>query len=224
MIRYAWRLCRRIQGHAQTDEPRGVAAIAPLIRTATVATSMTDLNDDVFAAARQRGRTLLTEELVALIERHHPHDRPGVAREVVTRYGDGLDDETSYDFDRDAFVEEVDTRLVDTGTWQGTDALYAIGDDRVSRYPARWHDALGGSTDIREYVVFLLEECDGYVDDLESGAAGRGIPEDELLDIVSVVGRIDRETAKAAVESGRDAGDLAEDADQHPDARVRPAE
>lgn len=185
---------------------------------------MTELNDEVFAAARQRGRTLLTEELVALIERHHPHDRPGVEREVVTQYADRLDDETSYDFDRDAFIDEVDARLVDTETWQDTDALYAIGDDRVSSYPARWHDALGGSTDVREYVEFLLEETDGYLDDLESGAAGRGIPEDELLDVVSVVGRTDRETAKAAVEKGRDAGELAEDADQHPDARVRPAE
>ncbi|WP_049898446.1 hypothetical protein [Halococcus agarilyticus] len=185
---------------------------------------MAELNEDVFAAARQRGRTLLTEELVALIERHHPHDRPGVAREVVTRYADGLRDETSYDFDRDAFVEEVDARLVDTETWQGTDALYALGDDRVSRYPARWHDALGGSTDAREYVDFLLNETEGYLDDLDSGAAGRGVPEDELLDVVSVVGRTDRETAKAEVEKAREAGDLAEDADQHPDARVRPAE
>ena len=185
---------------------------------------MPDLNEDVFAAARQRGRTLLTEELVALIERHHPHDRPGVEREVVTRYADRLDDETSYNFDRDAFLDEIDARLADTETWQGTDALYALGDGRVSRYPAKWHDALGGSTDVREYVEFLLEETDGYLDDLDSGAAGRGIPEDELLDVVSVVGRTDRETAKAQVESGREAGDLVEDADQHPEARVRPTE
>ncbi|WP_273835351.1 hypothetical protein [Halococcus sp. PRR34] len=201
---------------------------------------MAELNEDVFAAARQRGRTLLTEELVALIERHHPHDRPGIERDIVTRYADGLDtdersssssrdggpddDGTSFDFDRDAFLDEVDARLADTETWQGTDALYAPEDDRVSRYPARWHDALGGSTDVREFVVFLLEETDGYLDDLESGGAGRGIPEDELLDVVSVVGRTDRETAKARVESGRKAGDLVEDADQHPEARVRPRE
>ena len=185
---------------------------------------MTELNDEVFAAARQRGRTLLTEELVALIERHHSHDRPGVAREVVTRYADRLDDERAYNFDRDAFVDEVDARLTDTETWQGTDTLYALGDDQLSRYPERWHEALGGSTDVREYVDFLLNETEGYVDDLDSGAAGRGIPENELLDVVSVVGRTDRETAKAEVEKAREAGDLAEDADQHPEARVRPAE
>ena len=185
---------------------------------------MSELNDEVFAAARQRGRTLLTEELVALIERHHPHDRPGVAREVVTRYADRLDGERAYNFDRDAFLDEVDARLVDTETWRRTDALYALGNDRVSRYPARWHDALGGSRDVREYVDFLLGETDGFLDDLDSGAAGRGIPENELLDVVSVVGRTDRETAKAEVERAREAGDLAEDADQHPEARVRPVE
>ena len=185
---------------------------------------MTELNDEVFAAARQRGRTLLTEELVTLIERHHSHDRPGVARAVVTQYADRLDGETSYNFDRDAFVDEVDARLTDTETWQGTDALYALRDDRLSRYPERWHEALGGSTDVREYVDFLLNKTEGYVDDLDSGAAGRGIPENELLDVVSVVGRTDRETAKAEVEKAREAGDLAEDADQHPEARVRPAE
>lgn len=182
---------------------------------------MTDLNDDVFAAARQRGRTLLTEELLALIERHHPHDRPGVARETVTRYADGLADETSFDFDRGTFVEEVDARLTDTETWQDTDAVYALGDDRVSTYPARWHDALGGSTDVREYVDFLLDEAEGYVADLNSGAAGRGVPENELLDVVAAVGRTDRETAKVGVEKAREAGDLAEGADQHPEARVR---
>lgn len=182
---------------------------------------MTDLDERVLNEARQQGSNLLTEELLALIERHHPHETPGVTRETVGRYADALADTQAYEFDPTAFDDELTKRLTDAETWQGRTALYALDDDRVSVYPARWHDRLGGSTDVREFVRFLLER-EAFLADLDSGGAGHGIPEDTLLDVVAVVGRIDREDAKATLERHRAEGELVEDADQHPDARVRP--
>jgi hypothetical protein len=98
--------------------------------------------------------------------------------------------------------------------------FYEVGDDRVSVYPQHWHDALGGTVDIPAYLRFLHDEVIGVEDDFTSGGAGRGVPEDSLIKIVSIVGQIDTETVKSRIETLRKEGTLAEDADQHPEARV----
>lgn len=183
---------------------------------------MTDINENVVTEAVQQGESLLAEDFVELIERHHPHEQPGVSRETIDQYTDALAVRDETDFDADGFTETLDSRLTDAETWQGHDALYALNDDRVSTYPANWHEALGGSTDVREYIRFLLE-AENF-ENLESGGAGYGVPQKTLLDIVAVVGRTDREAAKARLEELRDSGEVIEDADQHPDARVRLAE
>lgn len=185
---------------------------------------MTDLNDRVFEEAAAERRTLLPEELVELIERHHAHEQPGVAWEVLSDYAAALDDELGGQFDADSFLDGLEEQVTEAGTWQGPNTLYVLDDDRVSRYPARWHEALEGETDIREYVRFLVEEAEDFEGAIDSGGAGPGVPENDLLRVVAVVGRTDRETAKERLEECRNAGELTEDADQHPDARVRLAE
>lgn len=46
------------------------------------------------------------------------------------------------------------------------------------------------------------------------------VREDPLVFAIQAVGRTDRETAKAAVSDPRERGEIAEDADQHPQAGV----
>lgn len=179
---------------------------------------MTDTRETVLDEATQRSRNLLVSELVALIERHHTESR-GVERETLAAYGEALAEEPNFAFDVGAFSEAVDERLVDSETWTGDDALYDLGDDRISAYPRDWHERLGGETDVREYVEYLesdesgFEESDPYDD--------AGIQESTLLDIVPVVGRTDRDAVKAQIEDRRAAGEIAEGPDQHPDARVQ---
>lgn len=183
---------------------------------------MIEINEDVIEEAEQRSGNLFAEELVELIERHHPHAKPGIERETVASYAAALADGAAEDFERGTFDDAVEARLTDAETWQGEDVLYVLDGGRVSAFPARWHEALSGSTAIREYVRFLREDT-AYLD-FESGASGSGIPESILLDIVAVVGQTDRKAVKARVEDLRESGEIVEDADQHPDARVRLAE
>lgn len=180
---------------------------------------MVELNEHVISEAAHEGRTMVPEQLFSLVERHHPHQEPGVPREVLEAYADGVEDTVEYRFDADEFLREVDSQLTDSETWAGEDAFYRV-DGRLSRYPARWHRELGGTTDVREYIAFLQDEEDGYLDDVSLGGAGRGIPEQPLLDIVAIVGRVDREEAKEKLEELRDRGEVVEDADQHPNAGV----
>lgn len=179
---------------------------------------MVELDEDVLDEADHRGESLLPVDLVALVEQHHDDGRPGVPRDVLAAYADALAERTDFRMDADAFHSTIDERLTDAETWAGRDALYEVGGNRVSRYPAGWQDALHGSTDVREYVAFLMGEDPAFVE--EFAGAGRGIPEETLLDVVSVLGGVGRGDARAALNEARDAGDVVEGADQHPDARV----
>lgn len=184
---------------------------------------MVELNEAVVAEVERREQNLLVEEFVELVERHHPHTQPGVTRETITQYAGALPDGATDHFGDGTLTETVDSRLTDSETWRGEDTLYALDDDRVSVYPNAWHRALGGSDDVREYVRYLRDEA-GDFEMFDSQGAGRGIPEDTLLDVVTVVGRTDRDAVKAQVEERRDRGELVEGPDQHPEARVRLAE
>lgn len=185
---------------------------------------MVEVDERVLAEATHRSQNLLMEELVKLIERYHSHEQPGVSQGTLEAYAQALEEEPNYEFDAEAFLSTVDERLTDTKTWYSDDALYEIDATRVSVYPPQWHEELGGSTDLRAYVQFLVDTDSGFQSDTASGGAGRGVPEQVLLDIVSVVGRVDRDTVKARLEDLRDRGELVQDADQHPNARVRLAE
>jgi len=179
---------------------------------------MTDVRDAVIEEVTHRSRNLLPTELVALIERHHHGDSPGIERETLTTYARALADEPNFAVDPEGIDQVVEDRLVDTETWAGDDALYVLGDDRISAYPRAWHDRLGGETDVREYVTYLESDASGFAD--SDPYDGSGIPESTLLDVVPVVGRTDRDAVKAQIEDRRAAGEISQGADQHPDARV----
>lgn len=180
------------------------------------------LSEQVVDMVGTERRTLLPRQVVEYIERYHPHDQPGIARSTLEAYAARLEDELDGQLEREEFLETIESRLTETQTWESDDALYAVGNDRISLYPPRWHDHLGGSTDLKAYLRFIAEDAPGFADDQTAvGATGKGVPEQFLLNTVNLVGRVDYETAKSRLEELRDRGELAEDADQHPNARVR---
>lgn len=178
---------------------------------------MTETDERVLDRINQ---TLRLDGLIVLVERFHSHTQPGVSRETVDRYAEPFSASIGEGPDVDAFHEEVDSRLTDSRTWSGGDSLYELGSGQISRYPAEWHDRLGGTTDVRRYVKFLQEEVPEFKDDIGQGGAGPGIPEQPLFDVIAVVGRTDRDEVRAKVAEFRDRGEIAEDADQHPNAGV----
>jgi hypothetical protein len=184
---------------------------------------MTNINESIVSEAENRNQNLLAEELVGLIETYHPHENPGVSRETVAQYSEALTDGAEDSFDRGAFDETVDSRLTDATAWVDGDTLYTVNDNRISIYPASWHEALAQSTDVREHIRFLRDDAEDF-EIFGSRGTGYGIPESELIDIVAVVGQADPNAVKTRIEDLRDRGEIVEGLDQHPDARVRIAE
>jgi hypothetical protein len=154
---------------------------------------------------------------VDLIERGHRHE-PGIDRETLAAYVDAFDERRRFDFDPEWFYSELEEGLVDSEGWVDEDELYRIGDDRISRYPSRWHEELGGSDDVTAFVRFLSDT--EFAASVGRSGAGSGIDEEALLDVVSAVGRIPIDDAKAKLETLREEGVVVEDADQHPHAGV----
>jgi hypothetical protein len=178
---------------------------------------MVELSDRVVDEFGHRGDSLLVDEFLSLVERHHPTDEPGVDWAVVEAYAAALDERGVSQLDGDVVLERIESKRTNSETWVNGEVIYDLGDGRVSTYPAAWHDRLGGSTDVVGFVEFLTDAEAS----IGQGGAGEGVPEEFLLDAVAVVGGLDREDAKARLEELRRSGPLAEDADQHPNARVR---
>jgi hypothetical protein len=158
---------------------------------------------------------------VLLIERGH-REEPGIDRETLDAYVDAFAGRENFDFDEAWFDEELEAGLVDDDGWVDEESLYRLDDDRISRYPQRWHEELGGSDDVTEFVRFLGNTA--FAESIGQSGAGRGIDEEALLDVVAAVGRVPKDDGKADLESLREEGVVVEDADQHPNAGVYLAE
>ena len=184
---------------------------------------MADADEDVVSGIAQRGRNLLADEVIGLIERRDTTEDPGVPRETLDAYADALAERPNFDVDPEQFSGAIDERLTDAENWAGTDTLYDL-DGRISAYPPAWHEELGGSTDVEAYLT-LVEEAstDSGEESLDTGT-GEGVSEEWLLDAVTTVGRVKRDEAKEALEAARSEGQIDEGPDQHPGAGVRIAE
>ncbi|MFC7155766.1 hypothetical protein ACFQPA_09885 [Halomarina halobia] len=177
---------------------------------------MVDLNERVLDTAEHRGENLLPKEVLSLVERYHGDETPGAEREVVEAYATALADRNVPTEIQDPW-SALDERRTDSETWVGDDAVYELPSGRLSTYPANWHERLAGSNDPRSYLRFLQGEA---AFEPKNPTGSPGIPRERLLDVMSVVGHVDRQEAKAAVERLRREGEVVEDADQHPDANV----
>lgn len=183
---------------------------------------MVEPDERVIEEARHRGDALLVGELVALIERHHPDERRGVDPDTLATYEEAIAEEGAVPYGSGDVRGEVENRLVDSDTWVNADAFYEVGDGRVSVLPERVHEHLQGETDLRECVRVLEDATadDERGSETGRGGVGTGVPEEVLLDAAAIAGEFDRGEAKERLERLRDEGELVQDADQHPDARV----
>ena len=175
-----------------------------------------ELDEDVVDEVVHQGPASV-RRTVLLLERGHRRES-GVERGVLDDYVEAFDEHRSFDFDPEWFYTELEEALVDAESWADEASLYCIGENRISRYPQRWHDELGGSGDVAEFVRLLSDT--GFTDSVGASGAGQGVDEQALLDAVAAVGRVPKEEAKASLETLRDEGVVVEDADQHPHAGV----
>lgn len=177
---------------------------------------MVQVDDDVLAEARRRGQNLIVTDLVWLVERAHDSSERGVSRERLDAYLEALD----ASLDADALAEAIEERVTDSESWEGESALYEVVGDRVSRYPADWHDDLGPDADVVDFVRVLNDR----LDDPPYSGANDAVSEDFLVHAVAVLGDADPDAARSRLEDLRTDGVVEEYPDQHPDAGVRVAD
>ncbi|MFB6164118.1 MAG: hypothetical protein ABEJ31_03070 [Haloarculaceae archaeon] len=178
---------------------------------------MPQLSDEAIEEAVHRGDTSSAVELLGLFERHHADGRAGITTDVLAEYAARLEARDDYVFDADEFVAEIEALTTDAERWVEPEAVYAVEADRVSRYPARWHERLADA-DLQTIVAFLTNEAAGYLDDVSN--SGRGVPEHELAQVVSVLWGTDVTEAQAAIEDAQSDDDLLAEQEANRDPEV----
>lgn len=179
---------------------------------------MTRLDDAVIEEADGRGERLLADELVELAERHHDFDEPGVPRGLVDDYFDALEERAS--FDVEPMREQFRDHLTADRSFVDTNAVYEVGDDRVSGYPASLHQRLDEDATLADYVYVMTHS----MGDTAESAASPGVAKDELLGAATAVGERSHQEAREQLKDLRADGVLVADADQHPRAGISLAE
>ena len=91
-----------------------------------------------------RGDSLGTRELIDILERLHDDD--------------------------EAFREVLEERLTDADGWVSeSDQLYEVDGDRISQYPAAWHDQLSGERDPAAYLRFFEAKAPAVLSNARGG-------------------------------------------------------
>jgi hypothetical protein len=180
---------------------------------------MVKLSETAIEEIIHEGTTMRVDDIVEELERHHDRER-GIPRRVLEAYVRELESRKAYEFDADGFLASVDERLTNAETWAGPEHLYEVRSDRISLYPSLWHDHLDGSTDPVEYLRFLTTEDPTFVEAVAMANDSPAIPKERLINVIQVIGGVDRARAASELEATRERGTLVEDADQHPQAGV----
>lgn len=181
-----------------------------------------ELDERTLEELFHRGRWLSFPDFVRLIEQDHPHDGPGVSKEVLDAYAEALVDDLggSAPFTVEAVDRMIETHLTDSGVWLES-ALYDVGPDRISAYPAPWHDRLGRESDPRAYVEVMRDELAKARGFTARGRAAPGVPKQQLLDAMCVLGEMDRAEATRAIDEERRRNELLLYPYQNPEAEVQ---
>lgn len=176
---------------------------------------MVKLADTALDELQSRSETMTVHDLVRIVETYHSADRPGVAHETLEAYLDALE------YDSEEVSTEIDTRLTDASEWQSDDAIYDLGEDRISVFPPAWHEKLGDTTDLTEYVKVIRSDVDETQGTMEEAVTETGVPEQFLLRVMGAIGGVEREQAREQLATLRREGVVEESADQHPSGTVR---
>ncbi len=180
---------------------------------------MVEIDEDAVDVIVHEGSAMSVRDMLTVLERYH-RDGPGIPLAAVEEYAVELDDRPDYRLDVDGFVGDVRERLTADEEWVGTDRFYELGDGRISQYSATWHAELGGETDPVRYLRFFREVAPEYLEELQEGGQGVGVPKDTLTKMIEVLGRVDRDVAVGAIEEAYEDDRIGEKPDQHPQADV----
>lgn len=192
-----------------------------LISQTLIPDTMVELDEHVLSEARKR-EALSVDDLLRLVEQHQSMDGPGVPRDTLTEYGralidadlalDARSDPLSGDdlgFTDGTVQRELDERLTNTESWIGPEALYEVNGHRLSIYPARWHDAIGGTADLTECIAFI-QDASAFQEASGIGTE-EGVPEGIVFDVATVVGGFAPDEAAARLEERKERGEIIED-------------
>ena len=178
-----------------------------------------DLDDAVLESAGGRGRTMRIDDLVSVVERHHP-EGVGVDVALVERYVEEIAKDQKPEV-ADRLEANLRDDRTDERSWAGSGYVYEVGDGRVSAFPANWHDRLDSDSDLTDVLRVIRADVDDTNEAFDVGGAGYGVPQSVLLEAAAAIGHVGFEESKAAVDGYRRNGVFAIDADQHPQGRVR---
>lgn len=174
---------------------------------------MGDPNEHVVEELESHSETLGLDDFVRIVEKHHRTDGPGVERELLADYVE----QVYFDVDLSA----VEDRLTDSEEWTAGDQLYAVGENRISAYPASWHESISDSGDVRKVIEVIQSSVTEPEGDAREAVTDEGVPEEKVLRVAETVAGMTREDARAGIEELRKDGEIEEFASQHRNPRLR---
>lgn len=174
---------------------------------------MVETREEVVEELDSHSETMRLEDFVRIVENHQPVEEPGVDRETLAAYAE----EVYFDVDLSA----IDERVVDADEWTAGDHFYAVGDGRISVYPPDWHEALAGTTDLKEVIRVIQTETTETEGEMQEAVTDEGVPEQKVLRVAETVAGIDRETARDRLKELRQSGEIEEFPSQHRNPTIR---
>ncbi|WP_433624394.1 hypothetical protein [Halomicrococcus sp. NG-SE-24] len=175
---------------------------------------MTSVDTDLVDDLAHHDEYLSLRGLVRYLERHHPVEGPGVARDLVEAYAEELD----YDLDR--VRTSFEDRLTGSQTWQPGDRIYEVDDGDVSIYPASWHERLADTTDLSEFVEVMLESVKSPAG-VTVQREQLGVSQNALKTAVEIIAEMDRDDVTQLLRDQRVEGTVVLYAFQNPEEVVR---
>ncbi|NHN59806.1 MULTISPECIES: hypothetical protein [Halorussus] len=180
---------------------------------------MDDINQHALEEISHTGGSISTERILFLIEYYDSDGEPGIPRDRYDRYAEAIEANDRVPYTAEEMRAVIDSRLTDSRTWV-PHAFYQIAPNRISLFPARWHDKLDGETDVREHVRYIQSADSGFHGD-DGNLHTAGVPKQLLIRAVSVFGGEDPETVKEQLDNHIRNGDLRALPDQNPNADIQ---
>jgi hypothetical protein len=175
---------------------------------------MVETHEKVVTELEKHEETMRLDDFVRIVEIHHRYDGQGVERETLDAYAEAV----FFDVDTSA----IDDRLTDSDEWEAGRHLYEVGDGRISDYPTKWHETMGGTDDILDIIETILDdvtEPEGRMQ--EAVTEERGVPEQKVYRVGKAVADIDEQEARERIQDLRNDDVIEEEASQSRNPAIR---